>query len=69
MSEVEEVAHVPVTPEVPKKKIEVEEEYVKAAMNIINVMSTRGAFRPGELKVVGQVYEYFSSLVPEKKND
>lgn len=67
MADVEEVA--PVKQETTKKTVEVDEEYIKTVLNIVNVVSNRGGFRPGEFKIVGHVFEHLSALVPEKKDD
>tara|TARA_B100001094_G_scaffold325025_1_gene378651 strand:- start:1682 stop:1891 length:210 start_codon:yes stop_codon:yes gene_type:complete len=40
---------------------------VKVVMNIIDVASARGCFRPPEMKGIGEFYEKLSGLLPQEK--
>ena len=41
---------------------------VQAVINIIDIASARGCFRPQEMKSVGEFYEKCVALIPKKEN-
>lgn len=59
----------------PEQIPEVEKTYtvtskeIQVILSVIDVVSTRGCFKPGEFKLVGELFEKLTSLLKEEKKD
>lgn len=58
----EEIAEVEKTYTVTSKEIQV-------ILSVIDVVSTRGGFKPSEFKLVGELFEKLTNLLKEEKKD
>lgn len=59
----------------PEEITEVEKTYtvtskeIQVILSVIDVVSTRGGFKPGEFKLVGELFEKLTNLLKEEKKD
>ena len=63
-SSVEEINENQSTP----VKVDFMSSDVQVVVNIIDIASARGCFRPQEMKSVGEFYEKCVELIPKKEN-
>tara|TARA_B100000579_G_C22131343_1_gene532224 strand:+ start:101 stop:298 length:198 start_codon:yes stop_codon:yes gene_type:complete len=55
------------TPTPEPVKVDFLSSDVQVVVNIIDVASARGCFRPAEMKGVGEFYEKLQALLPKKE--
>lgn len=55
------------TPTPEPVKVDFLSSDVQVVINIIDVASARGCFRPAEMKGVGEFYEKLQALLPKKE--
>jgi hypothetical protein len=53
--------------DVSEKTYTVTEKDVQIILTVVNVVSTRGGFKPSEFKLVGELYEKLETLTKEQK--
>ena len=56
------------TPTPEPVKVDFLSSDVQVVINIIDVASARGCFRPAEMKGVGEFYEKLQALLPKKED-
>jgi len=50
-----------------EKTYTVTEKDIQLILTVVNVVSTRGGFKPSEFKLVGELYEKLETLTKEQK--
>ena len=50
-----------------EKTYTVTEKDIQLILKVVNVVSTRGGFKPSEFKLVGELYEKLETLTKEQK--